>query len=325
MADIETTSQDPMTQATPETQMTGDAEVGISDIIMGVEESSSLGEFESSLEPSQTDSPENVVEPQQAETQQPAPAELTNDEVRYNYWQSEADKRKNELDNAMKTNDILTKQLNTLMSNSAAQNNQQAQPQEQKAEEFPPPPEKPQRPSYFNREEAYSDPQSESARYLDQVETWRDDMDEYNRLEREYNTALVQTEREEMQAQRRREDAARQQARQEQEQRSKMKSYIQTRYNVDDATFANFERKMSDPKSINPDNLWRLYQMDEGIAPAPAANPGPSPAFKQTRNAQSIPSSMGVLPSQNVTTDSRSAEDKLMDAIISENDKYNVL
>ena len=47
MADIETTAQDPMNQATNETQITGDDEVGISDIIMGVEETSSVGEVES--------------------------------------------------------------------------------------------------------------------------------------------------------------------------------------------------------------------------------------------------------------------------------------
>ena len=31
----------------------------------------------------------------------------------------------------------------------------------------------------FNRQEAYEDSSSESARYLDEVDDWRDNMDEY--------------------------------------------------------------------------------------------------------------------------------------------------
>ena len=55
-----------------------------------------------------------------------------------------------------------------------------AQPAQAPVEEFPAAPEKPQRPRTFNREEAYSDPNSESARYLDELEGWRDDINEYN-------------------------------------------------------------------------------------------------------------------------------------------------
>ena len=58
-------------------------------------------------------------------------------------------------------------------------------------EEFPPPPERPSRPRNFSRSEAYSDPDSESARYLDAQDDWRAEMDEYNSLKSEYFTTLI--------------------------------------------------------------------------------------------------------------------------------------
>jgi len=100
------------------------------------------------------------------ETTQPATETNTeNDERRYQYWQSQADKLKNE--NA-KLKESMTQQPQAPVQPEAP-----AQPQ---VEEFPPPPAKPQRPRNFSREEAYSDPSSESARYLDEHESWRDDI-----------------------------------------------------------------------------------------------------------------------------------------------------
>ena len=81
-----------------------------------------------------------------------------NDETRYQYWQSTADKLKNE-------NEQLRRNI-AENSQQAVANQQQAQNQEPPIDEsFPPPPEKPARPRAFNREEAYADPNSERARY----------------------------------------------------------------------------------------------------------------------------------------------------------------
>ena len=65
--------------------------------------------------------------------------------------------------------------------------------------------------------------------------------------------------------------------------------------------------------------------MDRGqTVPAPPA-PAPSAAFEQTRRAQSVPSPMGVLPSQNVQVSDRSVEDKLMDSIIEDQNRLNII
>ena len=52
-------------------------------------------------------------------------------------------------------------------------------------------------------------------------------------------------------------------------------------------------------------------------APATTAAPAkPSETFTQTKNAQQVPSPMGVMPSGNTDTDGRTFEDKIMDTMI---------
>ena len=50
--------------------------------------------------------------------------------------------------------------------------------------------------------------------------------------------------------------------------------------------------------------------------PAQNAPVQPSDAFKQTQNAQQVPSPMGVMPSSGSTDDGKSDSDKIMDNII---------
>ena len=231
-------------------------------------------------------------------------------------------KRKNELDSVKKTNEVLTNQLTALMQGNA-QPQQQEQTEEQ--EEFPPPPDKPQRPLSFNREEAYTDPSSESAQYQNAVDAWRDDMDEYNRLEREYNMALIQSERQEMEANQTKYREAQEQQAREQEQMTQMRNQARQQFNASDQEFDDYVKMMSDPQSMSFENTWRLFQLNKGQNMQPAAQPAPSAAFQQTRKAQSIPSSMGVLPSQNTNVEQKSAGDKLMDSIIADNDRFNII
>ena len=115
----------------------------------------------------------------------PQPVDPKNDEKRYQYWQSQAAKRENEvkeMQQRMQEYEQYTQQ-------SMMQNQQPHQPVQ---EEFPDPPEKPGKPRNFNRQEAFEDASSESARYLDEVEEWRDNMDEYNTLRVQYENAVTQ-------------------------------------------------------------------------------------------------------------------------------------
>tara|TARA_R100001129_G_scaffold186156_1_gene176720 strand:- start:11787 stop:12734 length:948 start_codon:yes stop_codon:yes gene_type:complete len=245
---------------------------------------------------------DNAIE----DTQQPA--EVANDDRRYQYWQSQADKMANE---------------NKALKNQIAQVGQQQtrpvqeQPQDN-AENFPPPPAKPEKPRHYSREEAYADPQSDSARYLDDVEVWRDDMTEYNTLRTQYQEAVVE---ERMQAQdnARIAEAQKQQAFQAKKtQERSIKEHVMANYGMNEAETQDFMQTMSNPKSLNIDNLVQLYRLQKGGAPVQqvTSNPEPSPEFQQYQNAQQVPSPMGVMPSGQTNEDSRSFEDKIMDTMI---------
>ena len=226
-----------------------------------------------------------------------------NDTTRYQYWQSQADKYKNELES------IKQQQV-------PVQQQQIAEP-EPTVEEFPAAPDRPQQPRTFNREEAYADPNSESARYLNELENWRDDMNEYNSLKSQYQTALIEDKFNKMENDRieaaKRQEAAQMQA----EQTANIKSHVMGHHGMNENEANDFMTKMSDPNSINIDNLVQLYRMQQGgAAPQNNAPAQPSASFQQTKNAQQVPSPMGVMPSGQSNADSRTMEDKIMDNLI---------
>ena len=273
------------------------------------EESNIESAFTQGNEGETTENAAPVATEKPVQTETPA-KEVSNDEKRYQYWQSTADKLKNE---------------NEQLRNSLA-NQVQSQPdfpqqapvqQQEPVEDFPAPPEKPQRPRNFSREDAYADPNSESARYLDAVEEWRDDIAEYNTVKVQYDNALVQERFEAMEAERI-ENARRAQAQQaEQAQMNNVKNHVMGHHGLSEEQAVDFLQKMSDPRSLNIDNLVQLYQMQTGgAAPQNIAPAQPSADFKQVQNAQQVPSPMGVMPSGNANNDGRSIEDKIMDTMV---------
>jgi hypothetical protein len=241
-----------------------------------------------------------------------------NDQVRYQYWQSQADKIKIE-------NEQLKTQLQQTAQQQVAQQQTGVQPQAQpQVEEFPAPPEKPQRPRAFNREEAYSDPSSDSSRYLDELEGWRDEINEYNSLKTQYQSAVIEDKFNKLE-QSRVNEAKRQQAAQAQaKQVHELKNHMTGHYGMNEGEANDFMKKMSDPNSINIDNLVQLYRFQNNInaqqqqqqqQQAPVINE-PSQVFTQTKNAQQVPSPMGVMPSGQSNADTKSFEDKMMDTMI---------
>ena len=237
----------------------------------------------------------------------------SNDERRFQYWQSEADKAKNEI-----------AQLK-------AQLNQQPQPQqaqpapvEQKpVEEFPPAPEKPKAPVGFNRAEANEDPNSASAQYLNQLDEWRDDIIQYNSLKSEYQTALV-SEQLQNQEKARQDDIRRAQAYQQQQQQvNQVHQRVQGEFGLTAEEATEFVQTMSRPESLTMDNLVQLYRMQKGSGQTVQTQPtGPSETFNQQARAQQVPSPMGVLPAQQ-NESTASAEDTIMDSMISGYKKNN--
>ena len=269
---------------------------------------------------------ESSVNQEQA---QPAPAQpADNDQNRYQYWQSEADKMKNSVAEMQKQNDELKNQLIQQYQNGQQTPQQPVEaPKEPEVEQFPSAPDKPKKPAGFNRAEASEDPSSESARYLDEVDSWRDDMDDYNRLYVEYQGAMLQAEREKMQKVEQDRQAEVQAQNERRQAMEGVRKHIADTHGVtDENVVADFIEKMSDPASVSLDNLWKLYQLETGTPnvnpPAQTQVPPPSPEFQQTKNAQSIPSPMGVLPSSNEATN-QSSEDAIINDLITDYESKN--
>jgi len=240
-----------------------------------------------------------------------------NEEVRYQYWQSEADKAKNENEQLKKTVEILQQTI---------QKPAESQPEEissePEIEPFRDAPQRPNKPAGFNRAEAIDDPNSASAQYLDAIDSYRDEMDIYNADKLEYESNLINIEREALIEEQKRQKEAFEAEQRNQEQVSNISQQLKSQYNANDDEVNDFIQKMSDPESLNIENLWRLYQMDKGKVPEqPVAQP--SPQFNQVQRAQSVPAPMGVQSSANMQQTGKSASDLIMDDLISDYESKN--
>ena len=267
------------------------------------------------IEPQEQASPEPVGTPETAPIQEQAQEyNAKNDEKRFEYWQSQASKNQNHLADIQKQNQELQAQMKAMQS--------MQQPEAEPVEEFPSPPEKPKKPRTFSREEAYSDPNSESARYVDEYEEWRDNMTEYSNLKQEHTVAQMQ-QKLDAQEQARQEEIQRQQAyAAQQQQMNDVNTHLQGHYGFNDTDAQEFIQQMSDPNSLSLDNLVQLYRLQKGHG-QPNQNAGPSPEFQQTQRAQQIPSPMGVQTGQGGGNDARTDSDKVMDNMITEFNKNN--
>lgn len=264
-------------------------------------------------QPSEAQSEPSPVEvPTEQATEEESP--IDNDVKRYQYWQSEADKARNE-------NAQLAQRLEALESQASQPQPDDMEPIEEDLT-FPDPPGKPGKPAGYSRADALDDPSSESARYLDAVDKWRDDMDEYNRLHQQYTQAVMVEERQKIQEEQR--EALRIQAEREtySNNMSQMKQHLQNNYQASDDEIAKFVEVMDDPKNITVDNLFQLYRMQNGnVGTQPMTQTAPNESFDQRKRAQSVPTPMGVVPGQ--SSSQPNSNDSLMDSMLNDYKKRN--
>ena len=302
-----------MTDVQQDTLQTANDNDGFTDVAPLGDEGSSNISVEDAFFGTQEEAPIEGQPSQEEIPQTEAPAEVdpTNDEKRYQYWQSRADKLQN--------------QMEQMQAQIQQPPMQQQAPVQQEAipEEFPPPPDRPMKPRAFSRAEAYSDPDSESARYLDSMDDWRAEVDEYNHLKADYQNAVVQERIQGIEEQRQNEIRQKEAYNQQMRQAQEIDQYVQGHYGLSAEESQEFMREMSDPKSLSMDNLVQLWKMRKSVGNTEAPPVGqPSPAFQQTQNAQQVPSPMGVMPSSGGTTN-KSDEDQIMDNMLNNYNKNN--
>ena len=268
-----------------------------------------FGSQESTPTTEETSPQEGTPQPTGAPIQEQAEEySAKNDEKRFEYWQSQASKAQNQLAQQQQ-------QMEQMQQMQPVQ--PQQPPVQEPAQQFPDPPRRPEKPRNYSREEANVDSSSESAKYLDDYETWRDDITEYNSLRNEYNVAIMQ-DRLDGQEKERHDNIRRQQAYQaEQEQLRGVSDHLTGHYGMESGEANEFIQQMSDPNSLSLDNLVQLYRMQKGQG-QPNQNAGPSPEFQQTQRAQQIPSPMGVQTGQGGGNDAKSDSDGIMDSMISD-------
>ena len=271
-------------------------------------------------------------EPAQATPPQPTPGheDPDNESVRSSYWQSQADQLKNQLKQVQEYMPM----VDYLRSNPQAVQNiqgQPAQPQQAEAapqeEAFPAPPVKPEMPRGYSREEAYSDPSSDSAKYLDEVETWRDTMTQYNQLSSQYQVAKVQEMYDQKIEGLEKVNLQRENAIREQNAMQSARDYVGANYDLGD-NLDQFISEMSDDNSINMDDLVGYFKYKNGLMNQPqtqnaAAPPPPSRAFNQTRRAQAVPTPMNVQSGQ--TNQPQDPVQGFMDDLISGDSSKDIL
>ena len=282
-------------------------ELSVDDIILGsVDDSASA-----------FGTPENnVVQEDNIQTPPPMP-DAKNDPERYQYWQSQASKMENEL------TQIKTQQQ--MMQQNMMQQQQQSPVQpEPEVEKFPDPPSRPAKPRNFSREEAYSDPSSESARYLDEQDEWRDNIEEYKDLRHQYDLAVMHDRLEKSETERVADIKRREAYSHQQQQLAKVDNIVQSKYGLSPQESQTFIQEMSSNDSLTMDNLVQLWRMKQGQG-VPQGTPvqnNPSPTFQQTKRAQQIPSPMGTMPSTGNQAQG-STEDQIMDKMVTDFDSRN--
>lgn len=270
------------------------------------------------------------VNSEEEPTQPVADESASKDADSYKYWQSQADKRTSELNKVMETlgvenpNDLDAK-LNKLknlepisehilnnpeilssvkqdLSNGQAIGN----PQENQVQPLKKP-EMPKKPTNYDADDALADPTSESYKYREALDSYRDEM------------LLFQDARFEQMAQ---QQMAQQEAMQQEQDLQNVRKQLTSDYEMSSDDADKFIQTMSDPQSINMDNLVALFKMQNGTqdvqAPAPASVDGIDPKMQEMmseRQRLATPSPVTAAKGE-ANTSTSSDEDNIIENMI---------
>ena len=239
-------------------------------------------------------------------SEQAQPVDPKEDDTQFQYWQSQADKRAAEVE-------LLKSQVSDLMT----QKTQPATPAPVEKETVKvEKPVKPKKPADFDHSEAITDPESSSARYLAARDGYVEEMSDYMlAIEEQRNQQLEETR------------AIQRKTAQEAE----LLSDLQSNYDYTPAQAQDFLKKMTSPESLTLDNLVKLHRMDlnEGqqtVQPVSQINTMSmeKQAIMSNKSQKlSIPRPVAVQPSANMQSSKKSAENKMMDSMLTDYKKRN--
>jgi len=267
--------------------------------------------------------PDTVEETQTAEqvgTEKVAGEEVIPkaDQNQYQYWQSQYDKAQRELESMkssyeglkdmepiakyIKDNPAVLDGVESSLSNGMPTGNplkgNQVEPLKK--------PERPTKPANYDAIDAYSDPDSDSYKYRDSVDGYRDDMisfqeqrhtDMMGRVEDEYRT------------------------RAEKQNMDTLRTQLGTTFEFSTDQTDDFIKVMSDPNSMSLENLVSLYKMKQAPDREVAKNLRKAEQMRLQNEKLKIAPSVGIAPAE--SQEEVLAEDGIMDAMIAEHKKMN--
>ncbi|MDP6907960.1 MAG: hypothetical protein QF371_00570 [Flavobacteriales bacterium] len=317
------------------------------------QERTSTGETDESLDfdkifdtPSDpfTSEDQTVKSEEEAGSQETVTAENQPDSDSYQYWQSQADKKARELDDVMKAFGVqdteqLTKEVENLktvapisryiqsnpdildvVENSLSNGNPRGQtPQQGNPEHSLKKPERPTKPANYDPDEALADPSSDSFKFREAMDNYRDDMLSFQ--DSRYDSMMM---------------AQQQQAEAyvQAQQVEGIRGELESKYEFSRDEAEKFITNMSDPSSITMDNLVALFRMqnsqqDPQQTPQQEQNPVSQPEsdmkmdeMKRERDRLSAPSPVGVSKGGSAESNVRE-EDQIMDAMVRNYEKTN--
>lgn len=213
---------------------------------------------------------------------------VENIEKRYRYYQSQYDKLKNQVEPFMPLIEDIQQNpemLAKLYDTNGAKATNATQTQE---ETLPEAPSRPEKPRTFSREEALTDPHSESAQYLEEMDEWQRDMTEYQVKRTEALEQRIEREKQEQRELEQKRRQAQQQRAQEQKQLSQVAQYAQQQYGLSEDAAVDFVQRYSDPSSLNIDTMLKMYMIETGqqVPTQSQQQYQPSQGFQQTQRAQ---------------------------------------
>jgi hypothetical protein len=231
------------------------------------------------------------------ETQETSPRD---DSTRFEYWQSQADKAKGELNALRQELEYYRSNPNPNEQSSVSNGQPQAYPQQGLQETSLKEPTAPERPHSYNEVDAYNDPQSESFKYRVAKESYRDKY-------MDFLTKKDQAREQEMQAQ----YQAQMQQQQTQMVQQQAMSHAVNNFGWEQNKAMEFVRWSQNPENLTLDNLAKLFEL----------RTNPNPVVKQRTeemqnqaNRLSVPKTAVVQTGQaeQPRTDEQSFSDALL-------------
>jgi len=226
--------------------------------------------------------------------------EAKENDSQFQYWQSQADKNKLEVE-------VLRAEMEALK--------QPAQPSKETEESTLVKPEKPVKPVDYDYSDALADPSSSSAQYLQGKEDYLENMSDYIVKKDEVREEQMNLAQKEQSYKQQQQDTL---------------SELQSKYNYTPEQASDFVVKMSSPESLSMDNLVKLHQMNipsevqiaEQVSPQAQAK---TELMQSRQEKLSIPKPIGVQQGTSVQSPGDSnIEDQMMDVMINNFKKTNI-